>query len=514
MLQWLTRAILLASALIISSQIQAAGGEDVLLRKTYAGNIDYAAVGTSFRSTNNNCDFFNPMSTTVNLNIPAGAQVIDAFLYYAGSADIGPNYHTQEIDLSDQTNLALNGVPIPTTPGINGRNFPNLTALGSGVVDFFGARRDVSDIVTGPGAYTLSGMVVHRENQGRPTTGTCLGAWGLVVVYDDPNVSNIRVINLFDGFRDFKNSQFDLQPRNFVVGSNSATGKMTHMSFEGDPQITGTENFQLQIGSGAFTAKTNALNPLDNQYNGTVTGPDVFDTNTTYGFDLDTYDITPELLGQADAFDATTRYNAGTDLVLLMVELFSVDNKALADVEVSMIDVGLFNQNTTDGAQYIIGVKNNGDGLTSPASGFATGYIHVYDDLPTGITIDSLSDITAPGWDCSATNLGANQVRCSYNLATLPGGQLDRNGTLPDITITADVGNITGSVTNRAYVTLCDAAVDTCTTFDEKHTDPNQFDPKNFFEDFEDLFDVLVKSDVNNNVDRVITPIIVGAPSD
>ncbi len=511
---WFSQILLLLACLVGSSAVFAAGGEDVLLRKTYSGNIDYIAAGASFRNTSNNCDFFNPMSTTVNLNIPVGADIIEAYLYYAGSADIGPNYHSSQIDLDTQTALKLNGVAISTTAGANGRDFPNLTGLGSGFVDFFGARRDVSSIVTGPGAYTLSGMVVHLESQGRPPTGTCLGAWALVVVFEDPNVSNVRVINLFDGFKDFKESTFDLQPRNFVVGSASPTGKMTHMSYEGDESLTGTENFQIQVGTGGFTVKTNGFNPSNNQYNSTVTGPDVFDVNNSYGFDLDTYDISSDLSGQADAFDATTRYNSGQDLVLLMAEIFSVDNKALADIEITLNDVGLFNQNTTDGAQYIISVQNNGDGLSLISTGHATGYIHVYDDLPTGIDIDSLGDLTAPGWDCSATNLATNEVRCSYNLSTLSGGQMDRNTSLPDITITADVLAPGSPVTNRAYASLCATAIDTCTTFDEKHTDADQFDQKNFFEDFEDLFDVLSKSSTNNNVSSVTTPIIVGSPSD
>jgi uncharacterized repeat protein (TIGR01451 family)/fimbrial isopeptide formation D2 family protein len=507
-------ALLLILSLIPGAMTFAAGGDPVALYKTYSGNIDYVATGNSFRSTNNNCDFFNPMSTSVNLNIPAGANVIEAYLYYAGSADINGQYAGTVIDINDQTNLTLNGVSVPVTPGFNDRNFTNLTGLGSGVVDFFGARRDVSNIVTGPGAYTLAGMVVHRENQGRPPTGTCLGAWGLIVIFEDPNATNVRIINLFEGFKDFKNSTFDLQPRNFVVLDTNPSGKMTHLTFEGDAQITGTENYQLQVGAGGFTTEVNALNPANNQYNSTVTGPDVFDVNTTYGLDIDTYDVSTQLAAQPDAYQAITRYNAGTDLVLLMAEVFATENKALADIEVTLNAVGLFNQNTASGAQYLISVKNNGDGLSSIATGFASGYIHVYDDLPAGIDIDAPSDITAPGWDCSATNFVANQVRCSYNLATLAGSNLDRGDSLPDIAITADVGNITGSVTNRAYVSLCNDSTDSCTTFAEKHTDPFQFDQKNFFEDFQDLFDVQAKSDVNNNVDRVISPIIVGTPSD
>ncbi|MCB1645472.1 MAG: DUF11 domain-containing protein, partial [Pseudomonadales bacterium] len=516
----LVQLTLLGAALITGATALAAGGEAVLLRKTYSGNIDYVATGASFRDTPNatdQCSFASPMESTVVLNIPAGATILDAYLYYAGSADINSTYITGAgvVDLNSQ-NLTLNGVPISNTASTNDRNFTNITGVGGGVVDFFGARRDVSDIVTGAGAYTLAGMVVHTEapGQNRPTTGTCLGAWSLVVIYEDPSITNIRVMNLFDGFRDFQNTTFDLQPRNFVVAPGSPSGKMTHMSFEGDENIVGTESFELHIGGGAFVSKTNALNPSNNQYNSTMTGPDVFDSSTTYGFDLDTYDISPELVGKSNEYTATTRYNSGQDIVLLMSEMIIVDNKDLADIEITLNDVGLFQASTTNSAQYVIDVHNNGDGTDNISSGAATGYIHVYDDLPAGISIDSLTDITAPGWDCTATNLSLNQVRCSYDLSTLGDGELDWLESLPSITITVDVGTPVSPVTNTAYVSLCASSTDTCTTFTGKHTNADQFDPVNFFEDFETLFDVNVKSSINNNVDREFTSIITGTPSD
>jgi len=510
--------VVLLAATLFSQTMMAAGGVNVLLKKTYSGNIDYVAVGASFRDTPNSidsCSFISPMSSTVTLNIPVGATILDAFLYYAGSADIGPNYHTSEIDLSDQTALTLNGVSIPTSAGFNGVDFPNLTAIGGGVVDFFGARRDVSSIVTGAGAYTLAGMVVHTEAQNRPTTGTCLGAWAIVVVYEDISITNIRVVNLFDGFQAFKNETFDLDPRNFVVDSGTPNGKMTHLTYEGDEQLVSAgETFELQVGTGGFALKTNALNPTNNQYNSTVTGPDVFDTNSTWGFDLDTYDITSDLAGQTNAFIATTRYNSGNDLVVLMAEFISVDNKALADIEVTLNDIGLFQSNTTNSAQYLISIQNNGDGANIISTGFATGFIHITNDLPAGISIDNMSDITAPGWDCSATVVANDEIRCVYDLSTLAGGQLDRNDSLPDITITVDVATPVSPVTSIVRATLCDVDPDTCTTFVGKHDNAAQFDPVNDFESFEDLFDVDAKSDTNNNVDAEVTAIITGAPSD
>lgn len=290
---------------------------------------------------------------------------------------------------------------------------------------------------------------------------------------------------------------------------------MTHLTLEGDEQIVNVaETFQLQVGEGGFALKTNALNPADNQYNSTVTGPDVFDTSTTYGLDLDTYDISSDLSGQSNEFSATTRYNSGNDLVLPMAEFISIDNKALADIELTLNDIGLFESGTTNSAQYLISVQNNGDGSSSPSTGFATGYIHVYDDLPVGISIDNLSDITAPGWDCSATIVANDQIRCTYPLSTLAGGQLDRDDFLPDITVTVDVASPASPVTNIARVTLCDVDPDTCTTFTGKHTSASQFDPVNDFTDAEDIIDVDIKSATNNNVDAQVSTIITGAPSD
>ncbi|MDZ7686184.1 MAG: hypothetical protein U5O39_15240 [Gammaproteobacteria bacterium] len=355
--------------------------------------------------------------------------------------------------------------------------------------------------------------MTHTEADGRTTTGTCLAAFSIIVVYEDPSLSTIRVINLFDGFRDFKNDNFTLVPRNFVVGSGSPTGFMTHMTFEGDESITGTERFELQVGNGPNEVKTNALNPANNQYNSTVTGPEVFDTNTTYGFDLDTYDISSQLATQADAFEAVTGYISGQDLVILMAEMISVDNKALADIEVFLDDIGQFNTNTTNAASYEINVRNNGDGTGSMATGFATGYIHVYDDLPAGISIDSMGDINAPGWDCSATNLGANEVRCRFDLSTLGDGQLDRNELLPTIQITVDIATPASPVTNRAYASRVRRRRYVHEFRREAHR-RRPVRPKNFFEDFETLFDVLTKSSTNNNVEAETTSIISGPASD
>lgn len=489
------------------------GGEDVLLRKTYSGNIDYVAVGGSFRDQPNGvnaCSFVaSPLTDTVSVDIPIGSTVIDAYLYFAGSK-------SDTIDLSDQTSLTLNGVALNTTAGFNEIDYPSIDdVLGITTIDFFGARRDVSNIVTGPGAYTFSGLIVNQA----ATNETCLGAWALVVIYEDPSITQIRVVNLFDGFQFYQNDTFDLEPRNFVVDNTSPAGKMTHISFEGDETLgTAGENFLFSDDNITFDELISPPeNPLDNQYNGTVTGPGLFPSTTEYGLDVDTYEI--DSLLTPGAFEAVTRYNTGQDLVILMSEVIQVDNLPLADLEVTLNDVGVFTTNTDDSAQFIVSVQNNGDGVPGSVQAFAEGNVFVYFDLETGIDIDNLGEITAPGWDCSATDFVDNEVRCFYDLSTLSGGNLDAGESLPDIIITVDVATPASPITSIVRMTNCEAAQgtsfpDSCVTFAGKHEFVDQFDPVNFFEEFEvNIFSVDAKSDINNNVDAEITPIVTGNPS-
>lgn len=514
---------LLVVLLDSSPAFAATGGDNVVLRKTYSGNINYVANGASFRLDPNGtdaCSFpADPMSSTINIDIPVGSDVIDAYLYFAGAAN------EPTIDLSTQS-LTLNGVPLNVSAGFNETDYDALEDVVLAEIDFFGARRDVSNIVTGPGAYTFAGLEVSQTTF-RSDNQTCLGAWGLVVIYEDTSITQIRVINLFDGFQFYQNDTFDLQPRNFVVDSVTPAGKMTHISFEGDETLPSVgEQFLFSPDDVTFTPLPNPVpsaasglpNNASNQYDSTVTGPDVFDRADEWGLDIDTYPL-DGLLSGGD-FEAVTRYNTGQDLVILMAEVIQIDNKPLADIEITLNDIGTFITTTTNSAQYLISVQNNGDGIFGSTTAFAEGFMRVSNQLPGGISIDSLSDITAPGWDCTATNLGTNEVLCSYDLSSLSDsnanfiGDLNPGESLPDILITVDVASPASPVTSIAYVTNCGIDSDICTTYAGKHEDSAQFDPINFFESSEDLFDIVVKSGVNNNVDAEITPIITGVPSD
>ncbi len=506
----------------------------VTLREVYTGKLDYLARGASFRNQPNSvdaCSFVTSSSTTDTVTtgprsitissseLPVSATVLEAYMYVAGSANI--NGAGTSVDLSNSTDLRLNGNLISTTAGFNDINYADLENLaGTTGVDFFAARRDVSSIVTGPGTYTLENLVVFT-GAARDANETCLGGWSLVIIYEDAvGISDLRVINLFDGFQDFQNNGpagYVLEPRNFVIDPMNIGGKMTHISFEGDDSLPNggspaPETFGIRVPTavGGYANKSNGVNSSTNQFNNTISSPDLSPSiSTAYGVDVDTYDLASDLAGKGNQYTMETRYISGQDLVILVGEVVLINNKPLADIEVFLSTTGTFQESTSDESAYLIDVINNGDGIAGTTTGAATGTIYVYSDLPSGVSIDSLP--VGTGWDCSATNLGANQVRCEYDLSTLPGdGDLDQGDSLPTITVSVDIATPVSPVTNRVHASLCAGGSDTCTSFAGKHTNANQFDPVNFFFDLQDLFDVVVKSVTNNNVDQEITTITTG----
>ncbi|MDB9918196.1 hypothetical protein OAD22_10560 [Pseudomonadales bacterium] len=512
--------------------LMASAATDVDLRKTYSGKINYIATGKSFRDQNNtggtsSCSFYNPLARSASINLPPGAIVRDAFLYFGASGTLATNL---------VNGITFNNSPISTITGFGEENFEDTAIAGS---PFYGFKRDVKSLLVS-GNNELKILPAHfdpnRNNE------TCLAAFGIVVIYDDPGETSIHVINLFDGFQFFQYERLALQPRNFVIADN-AVGKMTHLSYEGDSTLDGTsdgdggwdEAFYIEVPDDGVLGTLgdsleNNSNPFNNQFNNTVSRINT-PTLIEYGLDIDTYTIDEYLSKPAaeNAYEVTTHYEAAQDGVVLTAEVIRIENKAIADIEVFLNSIGGFPANSTNTAQYAISVKNNGDGTGTGAfaTGSATGYIHVYDDLPSGISIDSMGDITAPGWDCSETNLGANQLRCRYDLSTLngPAQKLYAGDFLPDIYVTVDVGTPASPVVNRARVSLCDntTSVDRCTGYRLKHSEADQFDTINNMAPTlteyptptpgQGLFLIDAKSTINNNVDKKSTVILPANPS-
>ena len=162
--------------------------KEIELYKSYAGNISFALTGASLRdgSSFNQCQALQ--SSSAALQIPAGSTIRAAYLYWSGSGQ------------ADNT-VSLNGASVNAGVSydlvVENRNY-------------FSARADVSNRITGSGIYSVSGLTFDT-NQAYCDVANVYGGWALLVVYENAN-EPLRVVNLFDGFRDYWGSSITLTP--------------------------------------------------------------------------------------------------------------------------------------------------------------------------------------------------------------------------------------------------------------------------------------------------------------
>lgn len=469
----------------------ASGYVPVLLEQTFSGNLSYRAIGATLRTTFNDdsptplgCNFVNfATGTAATLTLPAGATVRAAYLYWSGSGDNALGQVDADVSFGatgSEVSITADDIFLIDNTGASSN------------VDYFTGFKDVTALVSGTGSYTLKDFTVQS---GTPWSDSqsCAGAWGLVAIYDHVN-ERLRVVNLFQGFQPFQNSDFTLVPRNFRMATNDAAlnlpnGQVTHITLEGDETLNSPDNkeglgVQTAPNSTSFTNITSSVNPLGQEFNSTITRPVyVYDAGTGYyvfnpaggvngdgyeidvpgpqvssggprignswGLDVDTHYINGGGSGVlfnfavdgSEAEQITTRYSAEQDLVMLISEVISVTNFPVADLEVTTTQTSTFKVNGVGSYQFV--VKNNGNGGVS--GGYANGEVLVAGILPEGMTFTNGSAVSGTGWNCSVTtNPGA--YSCTYDIAaTWTGGaisgQLAEGESLPPINANVTIGD-------------------------------------------------------------------------
>ena len=416
--------IIVCLLIVLHVPAGAMAGTPITLYQSFAGNINYLTTGATLRTQPNSGDPCAVVrrNTAVLSGLPAGATIRVAYLYWAGSYD---NAQGRPPDY----NIRFEGVNLAAD-----RTFTEVFPYGGTNYNFFSGFEDVTSFVVakGNGTYDLRRL---RVNNGPPhcNVAAVVSGWGLIVIYEHP-AEPLRVVNVFDGFRYYRGSQIILTPSNFRIPSSGIDGKQSHISWEGDVENSAplggfTENLLFN-----GNPLTDALNPLNNQFNSTINSPAPGST-TTYGVDLDTYSITP-YLSPGDT-SATSIYRSGADLVLLSAEVISVTNTPVADLAVNKSHSGTFNVAQT--GIYTIDVSNNG-----PNDETAT--VTVTDTLPTGLSYLSSS---GAGWvaDTSAnptimwTHSGPLTAGSSFSSITL---NVDvEAAAMPTVTNTAAVASST-----------------------------------------------------------------------
>jgi uncharacterized repeat protein (TIGR01451 family) len=400
-------ALVLVVALLATWQ-SAEAGVPVSLYQSFAGNMDTTATGGTLRTqpnTVNACTVTNSGSATLS-GIPVGSTITAAYLYWAGSGST-PDY-----------NVTFDGTAISAD-----RTFTETFTLGR---NFFSGFEDVTAQVAakGNGTYSFADLTVDNTDNIAPYCArqTVLSGWSLLVIYENAS-EPLRVINVFDGLLYYQNSSLSLTPNNFQIPAIGIDGKHGVLTWEGDATLGGASETLTLNG----TALTDALNPANNQFNSTI---NILGSNTTYGVDLDVYDISSLLVPGATS--VTSIYSAGQDMVLLNMEVISVTNAPVADLAISKTHSGNFT--VGQNGSYTLSVTNNGPGNE-------IGPITVTDTLPAGLSYVSAS---GTGWACGAVG---QDVTCTHS------GPLASGTSLPDITLTVGVGAAAApGVTNTATV--------------------------------------------------------------
>ncbi len=387
----------------------------IALYRSYAGNIQFTGTAGTLRSNPNsvNACSLNATGARALSGIPAGATVVAAHLYWAGSGTT----------VDSQVTFARSGGP--TLAVTASRTFTETYLNGATLLSFFSGHAEVTSLVTGNATYTLSNLTVNNANP-YCSSAAVVSGWSLVVVYrraSDP----LRVVNISDGFQGFRGAQVSIVDNNFEAPASGIDAFVSHITWEGDTENSSslagqTENLRFQ-----GTALTDGLNPLNNQFN---SASNVIASATTYGVDFDRYSVNALVMpGQTSA---TTQYSSGGDLVLLTAEVFSVTNVAVADLALAKTHSGNFT--TGQSGAFTLTVSNAGP---SAASGTTT----VTDTLPAGLSYVSAS---GTGWTCGAV---AQVVTCTH------AGPVANGASLPAITLNVSVAaNAAASLTNTATV--------------------------------------------------------------
>ena len=349
--------------------------------------MSFALTGNSQRTTSgsgNSSVCTNLTSSTSRLNLDNNSTIKAAYLYWSGSGAI-----------DSQVTFANTSVTAPAST-IYTESVGNLT--------FYSAKADVTSLVSNSSRnYTVSNLTFNTGSD-YCVGGRSYGGWALTVVYSNASEA-LRVINIFDGFRNFWGQSFDLAPNNFVIAQNPSTlgGKHAHITWEGDSGNSGQRNSLSESlkfnGTGtnsnnSFNDLTGTGNPTSNQFNSYSNVV----SRTTDGVDIDEYSIGNYLT--AGATSVITRYSSGQDRVFLTAEIISIPNEHVAELSIKQVGPTNIIRNLENSFEFTI--TNNG-----PNNAPNSTLVRI--PLPTGFSMESFSGTQ---WTCA---INSGEINCNYS---------------------------------------------------------------------------------------------------
>jgi len=299
------------------------------LYQAFDGYIGYTGTGGSLRAQDNNtnaCSINASSSNTVTSPIPAGATIDRAYLYWAHS-NANPDSQvtfegtTVNADLMYTTSLSGNRI-------------------------FYGGVSDVTSIVSavpdpGTNTYDFSGLSIDNSST-YCNSATVLGGWSLFIFYTDASLP-ASTINLYQGFNGESNSS-----SSFTLGGFFAIGatgsKTSVLSWEGDQTLSNNELLTVTTGLGTFTLAGDGDNDgiiVNNPFNSTIydnTAVPVVNNTTSYGVDLDTYDVS--IYVTPGESSVTTNVQSGQDFVIMNALVLKVPSNLITGTVFEDVNYG------------------------------------------------------------------------------------------------------------------------------------------------------------------------------
>ncbi|MEU8417738.1 hypothetical protein AB0C24_33530 [Amycolatopsis japonica] len=401
-------------------------------------------------------------ASAANLNVPAGAKVLNARLYWqfnpvASSGTSGDGNRGNQVSIKTPGSGAYQRITAETYDW-----FPATTTGGFPTLYAYGGAADVTSLVTnaGAGSYTVAdiqacqGQSISRTNLG------CWGGWSLVVAYELPS-EPLRYLQVWDGMQVVAGGSTPSSATIALSGIKAPTSRQPNVELgivagDGDAPITGD---YLQVGPDASSLQTiampapggvatnNAFSSRIDRVTATGSGTNVTSRNpnpvNNVGYDARSIDIT----GKVPAGTTALQVKIGTVGDALYPQTIWLVTDALEpDLQITKANdpVGNTDDNppgyVTKGGEvtYTFDVANrHADGSTTDLD-TATNVV-LTDTLPDGVTFvaGSNPDCSAAGQvvTCTLRNLKPGQsqkvaFKVKVGLDVPDGTKLDNTGKL------------------------------------------------------------------------------------
>lgn len=284
-------------------------------RGTTARNSDYAMF---YIDIDDDPNTYN--SSSARLDVPEGARITYARLYWGGNLRVGEQKPPED-----------NARVLFAEPGGQYKEVLADTVIGHRVTamdDAFTASADVTDLIRHAerGHYTVAQLNVAM---GHSAAGAW-GGWTLVAAYEHPD-EPLRDLVLWDGFETLEGRDGLRLTADGLGAPPGAAGRLGLVGYDGDP---GTSGDTVHVDAGplySYRLEDDA-HPGNDLMNSTISdlGSPVTTRRPAYrntlGYDSSVFDVSPALVQGAD--HVTLRLAAGTDRHHLAAVFLQADARA------------------------------------------------------------------------------------------------------------------------------------------------------------------------------------------